>query len=357
MTIQMSVSISTQSQNLSSIRMLTCPNQMDFLTKFSQLSLNKISTNPLRTPIIRMGGGPRTFPGGVSKWQWKRMQQKKAKQLLKARLCREKQIYEMRKRAELRAAVSELEKPWEVVEKAPALFSVRADEQVKVLADRFQRPGGYDLWSDNDGPQLFQHGGDDFPSARFFPKGVVHSIKPYESIRTEENSDDFKGFKEFTLPNGIKGKGSRRFRSRGRSESESEGGEDGGLELSIRSDSNAGKRRSSENSGLMGRREEGSSICGMGISREFNLGRPKEGSSRGSSGRKWSRGNFGSQVPYGLNSDNEEKNEIPFMGRGRGRGPGLGLGRGGSDTRNGFSKPISGEIYDMSLKQDGTYEL
>ncbi|KAI3978757.1 hypothetical protein MKX01_015932 [Papaver californicum] len=362
----MSVSIATQSQNLSSVRMLTCPNQMNFLTKFSQLSFNKISTNPLRTSIIRMGGGPRTFPGGVSKWQWKRMQQKKAKQLLKARLCREKQIYEMRKRAELRAAVSELEKPWEVVEKAPALFSVRADEQVKVLADRFQRPGGYDLWSENDGPQLFQHGGDDFPSARFFPKGVVHSIKPYESIRSEENSDDFKGFKEFTLPNVKRGKGSRRFanRSRGRSESES-GGEVGGLELSLRSDSNAGKRPSSENFGLMGRQEEGSSTGGRAISREFNVGRPEEGSSCGSSRRKGSRGTFGSKVSYGLNSDNAEKNEIPFMGRGRGRGQGRGLGRGGrnnelpNDTRKGLSKPsdLSEEIYDMSLKQDGTYEL
>ncbi|KAK7285492.1 hypothetical protein RJT34_20265 [Clitoria ternatea] len=131
--------------------------------------------------IIRMGGGPRTYPGGVSKWQWKRMQARKAKQLLKARLSRERQIYEMRKRAELKAAVSELERPWEVVEKAPNLFSVGADEQVKVLADRFQRPGGFDLWNEKDGPQLFQTP-DELPSARFFPKGVVHSIKPYRKV-------------------------------------------------------------------------------------------------------------------------------------------------------------------------------
>ena len=71
------------------------------------------------------------------------MQAKKAKQLLKARLCRERQLYEMRKRAELKAAISELERPWEVVERAPNLFSVSADEQVKALADRFQRPGGF----------------------------------------------------------------------------------------------------------------------------------------------------------------------------------------------------------------------
>ncbi|KAJ4965799.1 hypothetical protein NE237_017648 [Protea cynaroides] len=83
-----------------------------------------------------MGGGPRTYPGGVSKWQWKRMQAKKSKQLFKARLCREQQIYEMRK--------------------APTLFSIRADEQLKVLADKFQRSSGYNLRTERDGPQLFQ---------------------------------------------------------------------------------------------------------------------------------------------------------------------------------------------------------
>ncbi|CAK8560046.1 unnamed protein product [Lathyrus sativus] len=144
-----------------------------------------VAKPPSRSTVIRMGGGPRTFPGGVSKWQWKRMQAKKAKQLMKARLCRERQIYEMRKRAELKAAVSELEKPWEVVEKPPMLFSIKADEQLKVLADRFQKPGGFDLWTENDGPQLFQTP-DELPSARFFPKGVVHSIKPYMKVTSDD---------------------------------------------------------------------------------------------------------------------------------------------------------------------------
>ncbi|XP_075673083.1 uncharacterized protein LOC142642583 [Castanea sativa] len=151
-----------------------------------QPRISSIYSQPITlktTTIIRMGGGPRTYPGGVSKWQWKRMQAKKASQLLKARLARERNIYEMRKRAELKAAVSELERPWEVVERAPNLLSVGADEQVKVLADRFQRPGGFDLWTQRDGPQLFEtETVDELPSARasFFPKGVVHSIKPYQ---------------------------------------------------------------------------------------------------------------------------------------------------------------------------------
>ncbi|KAK4342840.1 hypothetical protein RND71_038656 [Anisodus tanguticus] len=106
------------------------------------------------------------------------MQAKKSKQLLKARLARERQIYEMRKRAELKATVSEPERPWKVVEKAPTLFSVSADEHLRVLADRFEKPGGFDMWSDKDGPELFKPE-DGLPSARFFPKGVVHSIRPY----------------------------------------------------------------------------------------------------------------------------------------------------------------------------------
>ncbi|KAK6943588.1 hypothetical protein RJ641_024690 [Dillenia turbinata] len=114
----------------------------------------------------------------------KRMQAKKAKQLLKARLCKERQIYEMRKRAELRAAVSELEWPWEVVESA--------DEQVKVLADRFQEPGGLGLWSDKDGPRLFPDSDNGLHSPWFFPKGVVHSIKPYQRIEDSDGFDEIK---------------------------------------------------------------------------------------------------------------------------------------------------------------------
>ncbi|KAL8094181.1 uncharacterized protein LOC141693045 [Apium graveolens] len=181
------LSLPPQNLSISSSTYLSGHTLLTLLPKFSHLSLTS-TTKP--STLIRMGGGPRTFPGGVNKWQWKRMQAKKAKQLLKARLARERQIYEMRKRAELKAAVSELERPWEVVEKAPKLFSARADEQVQVLADRFQKPGGFDLWSEEDGPELFKTV-DGFPSARFFPKGVVHSIRPYG--RVNDQIDDFGG--------------------------------------------------------------------------------------------------------------------------------------------------------------------
>ncbi|XP_059648539.1 uncharacterized protein LOC132294638 [Cornus florida] len=215
--LQISLSIPTpHPHNLSSM-VLSGPNPIFLVSKLSRLSINTS-----KTARIYMGGGPRTYPGGVSKWQWKRMQANKSKQLLKARLTRERQIYEMRKRAELRAAVSELEKPWEVVEKAPTLFSVRADEQLKVLADRFQKPGGFDLWSEKDGPQLFDTV-DGVPSARFFPKGVVHSIKPYGKI-----ANDLDNMKELLSSSsepeiGIQRNGKKNPRGlRGGSRSESE---------------------------------------------------------------------------------------------------------------------------------------
>ncbi|XP_019162058.1 PREDICTED: uncharacterized protein LOC109158629 [Ipomoea nil] len=188
--LQSSFAMKPIQQSLSSSVSLSSPASLFLDTKFSQLRLSPATTAnvPFKTTTIRMGGGPRTYPGGVSKWQWKRMQMKKSKQLLKARLARERQIYEMRKRTELKAAISELERPWEMVEKAPTLFSVSADEQLKVLADRFQRPGGFDMWSEKDGPELLKSEAD-LPSARFFPKGVVHSIKPYGKV--ENISDGF----------------------------------------------------------------------------------------------------------------------------------------------------------------------
>ncbi|CAN6273114.1 unnamed protein product [Urochloa humidicola] len=139
---------------------------------------------------IRNGGGPRTFPGGVSKWQWKRMQAKKARQLLKARLARERHLYEMRKRTELRDAVAHLERPWDpdsaaavdASAVAPNLLSVAADDQLRALADRFHRPGGVDLWNDRDVPRVFASPATGAASARFFPKNAFHSVQPYALV-------------------------------------------------------------------------------------------------------------------------------------------------------------------------------
>ncbi|KAL0338259.1 UNVERIFIED_CONTAM: putative DEAD-box ATP-dependent RNA helicase 33 [Sesamum angustifolium] len=226
-----------------------------------------------------MGGGPRTYPGGVSKWQWKRMQAKKAKQLLKARLARERQIYEMRKRAELKAAISELERPWETVEKPPNLFSVSADEQVKVLADRFQKPGGLDLWSDRDGPELFRPG-NGLPSSRFFPKGVVHSSKPYDKLeKMTTTSEEFESsdIEEGSGPNPISESvgeiGARRKGYSKNSMSRPGGSDKGGIVSDFESRSLMGVAKECESANFKGRvRKKGSSRTYLSDSEGMNSG-------------------------------------------------------------------------------------
>lgn len=286
------------------------------------------------------------------------MQAKKAKQLLKARLARERQIYEMRKRAELKAAVSELERPWEVVEKAPKLFSARADEQVQVLADRFQKPGGFDLWSENDGPELFKSV-DGFPSARFFPKGVVHSIRPYGRVNDE--IDDLGGEKrvkvgsldEFGGEKGVKIGSLDEFGEFGSEKGVKIGSFD--EYVGMRNVSSEG-RSGEGGKGKVRKKRHGRSLRGL------NSGDTNDGGSNGSARvvRKegsFSRGNL----------------EVRDMGL-RDRNNGLDSRRGGYDRENSgrsrvvkkdvsFSKGTSSrkvksansEVYDMDLQRDGSY--
>ncbi|WOL12677.1 hypothetical protein Cni_G21444 [Canna indica] len=227
----------TASLTLSSIRFLSGAHHFPLLHPLSSSICGGGGRSSSQELVIRMGGGPRTYPGGVSKWQWKRMQAKKAKQLLKARLCRERQLYEMRKRTELRAAAAELERPWEVVERAPKLFSVAADEQLKALADRFQLPGGFDMWNDRDGPQVFRSPTDGLPSTRFFPKGVVHSVKPYGVARgpDPDSGEDESEEEELRYDDWIaRGAGGTTRRSRRRRSTRSlNGGESHGSEEAI----------------------------------------------------------------------------------------------------------------------------
>lgn len=89
------------------------------------------------------------------------MQAKKAKKLHEDGLVREQQIYRMRKRAEMKAAVVELERPWETVgQKQLILLSASADEP---LEDWFQ----HELIRPDSG----------VPStSSFSPEGVSHSV-------------------------------------------------------------------------------------------------------------------------------------------------------------------------------------
>ncbi|XP_030450014.1 uncharacterized protein LOC115672358 [Syzygium oleosum] len=334
-TLQMSLLVPAPPRTLSFSRALGSPNAQLFLlrTGLSHLSLRQ--TPRTMTPI-RMGGGPRTFPGGVSKWQWKRMQKKKAKQLLKARLCRERHIYEMRKRAELKAAVSELERPWEAVEKATRLFSVSADDQLKVLADRFQRPGGFDMWTDRDGPQVFGRAEAELPSARFFPKGVVHSVMPYGRIGGGEDdeldgSSRNSGGEAIAQRNGgYRGRKFRRVRQRGVIGKEGYSGSE-----SVDSD---GKNMSFQGS------VERSGVVAVKNEKEVGVGLRKVGD------RRRDHGGSNAENYRRIGTDQKKRGES-YSGRARGSRIG--------EIIEGLKKPRDSvsDVYDVSLQHDGSYGL
>ncbi|KAJ4806051.1 DEAD-box ATP-dependent RNA helicase 48 [Rhynchospora pubera] len=80
-----------------------------------------------------MGSGPRTFPGGLTKWQHKRVQEKLARQKAHRLLRTEKQLYLSRLRSEIRSNPTQ-------AESRPR------------FTDQFTQPGAEDLWNEDDGP-------------------------------------------------------------------------------------------------------------------------------------------------------------------------------------------------------------
>ncbi|KAE9459548.1 hypothetical protein C3L33_08564, partial [Rhododendron williamsianum] len=98
-----------------------------------------------------MGGGPRTFPGGLNKWQWKRMHEKKAKEKEKRLLDQEKQLYQARIRSQIRAELAPQQPPGNR-QPDPNYGPMSADDHIKALADRFMKAGAEDLWNEADGP-------------------------------------------------------------------------------------------------------------------------------------------------------------------------------------------------------------
>lgn len=86
-----------------------------------------------------MGGGPRTFPGGLTKWQYKRMQDKLGREKASRLLRSEKQLYLSRLRSGIRSDPSQR-------------MSSSSRDRIKILAHRFTKPGAEDLWNQDDGP-------------------------------------------------------------------------------------------------------------------------------------------------------------------------------------------------------------
>ncbi|KAK4801191.1 hypothetical protein SAY86_021678 [Trapa natans] len=97
-----------------------------------------------------MGGGPRTFPGGLNKWQWKRMHEKRAREKEKKLLAQEKQLYEARIRSEIRAKLSG--EHGQVPNTPNTHAPMTPKDHIKALADRFMKEGAEDLWNEDDGP-------------------------------------------------------------------------------------------------------------------------------------------------------------------------------------------------------------
>ncbi|KAL9350006.1 hypothetical protein Peur_057261 [Populus x canadensis] len=113
---------------------------------------SKFLSEQLRSRIfIRlMGGGPRSFPGGVNKWQWKRLHEKKAKEKEKRLLDQEKQLFEDRMRSQIRSNLAGQSHP--NLNPDPNKYNpMSPNEHLKALADRFMKDGAEDLWNENDG--------------------------------------------------------------------------------------------------------------------------------------------------------------------------------------------------------------
>ncbi|CAH8321690.1 unnamed protein product [Eruca vesicaria subsp. sativa] len=103
-----------------------------------------------------MGGGPRTFPGGLNKWQWKRMHEKKAREKETKLLDQEKQLYEARIRSEIRAKMlgggGNHDSNENKAKSNQSHGPLSPKEHIKSLADRFMKTGAEDLWNEDDGP-------------------------------------------------------------------------------------------------------------------------------------------------------------------------------------------------------------
>ncbi|PKA55668.1 DEAD-box ATP-dependent RNA helicase 48 [Apostasia shenzhenica] len=103
-----------------------------------------------------MGGGPRTFPGGLNKWQYKRMHEKLAKEKERRLLQQEKQIYQARLRSEIRSKLAGKSPSGGGTDASSAVSTgtvrMSSTDHIRALADRFMKEGAEDLWNEDDGP-------------------------------------------------------------------------------------------------------------------------------------------------------------------------------------------------------------
>lgn len=134
-----------------------------------------------------MGGGPRTFPGGLNKWQWKRLHEKKAREKEKRLLDQEKQVYQARVRSEIRAKLAPAENPsigpQQIDRSQPSYGPLSAKDHIRALADRFMKEGAEDLWNEDDGPS-------EIPVPVNKAGGLIDSRKSTFSFSVAENNGE-----------------------------------------------------------------------------------------------------------------------------------------------------------------------
>ncbi|CAA6662662.1 unnamed protein product [Spirodela intermedia] len=102
--------------------------------------LSKISAT--LTAVRSMGGGPRTFPGGLNKWQFKRMHEKMAREKERRLLEQEKEVYQARLRSQIRVKVAGGHR-----HRATRRAHLRRRPRRSLHERRAE-----DLWNEDDGP-------------------------------------------------------------------------------------------------------------------------------------------------------------------------------------------------------------
>ncbi|KAM7531293.1 hypothetical protein LguiB_034703 [Lonicera macranthoides] len=151
------------------------------------------------TFLRSMGGGPRTFPGGLNKWQWKRLHEKKAKEKEKRLLDQEKQLYQARIRSQIRAKLASENPNSTSQSKQQHNYSpITPEDHVKALADRFMKEGAEDLWSEADGPiksQTLQQ-----QAQNHDPIDVRRLISDHRNLASNVEIETYKNLSNWTKP-------------------------------------------------------------------------------------------------------------------------------------------------------------